>query len=74
MTPEELHRLAKSIRDAADHPAPIADRLKVWRSGFCDGLFFAAAVLDLAADGKLVSDAEGELLAALMKPFSVGTT
>lgn len=72
MDSAEARKLANAFRSAASTPPPMSPSQANWREGFCDGLRFAAATLDLAADGKLVAEAEGELLAALMKPLQQG--
>lgn len=58
------HRLAESLRTAAEHPAP-TPASPLWVEGFCDGLRFSASILDLAADDRLNLENFGEMIAKM---------
>lgn len=58
------HRLAGAFRTAADNPAP-STQPPLWTEGFCDGLRFAAALLDLAADDRLTPENLGDAIALI---------
>jgi hypothetical protein len=53
---EEMHRLAGAFRHAAANPAETTLPDK-WVEGFTDGLRFAAAALDVLAEGNPAPDA-----------------
>lgn len=58
------HRLADALRSAADNPA-ITPAPALWSEGFCDGVRFSAALLDLAADDRLTLENIAEVLSKM---------